>query len=118
PGAHWGTGNLAATVGAAGLAPLKEEFDCWRDIAGAYGLAAMLAPQVRQRFAGVERADSLIVDPHKWLFAPFDACALIYRDPNIGRRAHTQRAEYLDALTEAQEWSPSDFAIQLTRRPR
>src|SRR5699024_12528914 len=78
----------------------------------------MLAPQVRHRFAGVERAGSLIVDPHKWLFAPFDACALIYRDPNIRRRAHPQRAEYLDTLTDAQAWRPSDFAIQLTRRPR
>ena len=113
-----GTTNFGTIDDIAGIAALKEEFDFWLHIDGAYGLAAMLAPQVRHRFAGVERADSLIVDPHKWLFAPFDACALIYRDPNIGRRAHTQRAEYLDALTEAQEWSPSDFAIQLTRRPR
>src|SRR5699024_9366535 len=113
-----GTTNFGTIDDIAGIAALKEEVDFWLHIDGAYGLAAMLAPQVRHRFAGVERADSLIVDPHKWLFAPFDACALIYRDPNIGRRAHTQRAEYLDTLTEAQEWSPSDFAIQLTRRPR
>jgi glutamate/tyrosine decarboxylase-like PLP-dependent enzyme len=52
------------------------------------------------------------------LFAPFDACALIYRDPEAGRRAHTQHAEYLDTLTEASEWSPSDYAAHLTRRPR
>jgi len=60
----------------------------------------------------------VIVDPHKWLFAPFDACALIYRDPESGRRAHTQHAEYLDTLTDAAEWSPSDYAIHLTRRAR
>jgi glutamate/tyrosine decarboxylase-like PLP-dependent enzyme len=58
------------------------------------------------------------VDPHKWLFAPFDACALIYRDPETGRRAHTQHAEYLDTLTDTSEWSPSDYAAHLTRRAR
>ena len=47
---------------------------------------------------GIEHADSFIVDPHKWLFAPFDCCALVYRDPDVGRAAHTQHAEYLDVL--------------------
>ncbi|MDN6373562.1 MAG: pyridoxal-dependent decarboxylase, partial [Brevibacterium aurantiacum] len=113
-----GTTNFGTIDDIAGIAALKEEFDFWLHIDGAYGLAAMLSPVVRHKFAGVESADSVIVDPHKWLFAPFDACALIYRDPTLGRRAHTQRAEYLDTLTESQEWSPSDYAIQLTRRPR
>ena len=45
---------------------------------------ALCAPSVRGRFAGIEHADSLIVDPHKWLFAPFDSCALLYRDPARG----------------------------------
>ena len=49
-------------------------------------------------FAGIEQADSFIVDPHKWLFAPYDCCALIYRDPELGRAAHTQHADYLDPL--------------------
>ena len=61
---------------------------------------ALAAPCVRHLFAGVERADSFIVDPHKWLFAPFDACALIYRDPALGTAAHTQHAGYLDVVTE------------------
>jgi glutamate/tyrosine decarboxylase-like PLP-dependent enzyme len=85
---------------------------------GAYGGAALAAPSVRHLFTGVERADSFIVDPHKWLFAPFDSCALIYRDPAQGRAAHTQRAGYLDPVTVDGEWNPSDFAIQLTRRAR
>jgi L-2,4-diaminobutyrate decarboxylase len=58
------------------------------------------------------------VDPHKWLFAPFDACALLYRDPRLGRAAHTQHAGYLDPVTVDGEWNPSDFGIQLTRRAR
>ena len=62
-------------------------------------------------------ADSFIVDPHKWLFAPFDACALIYKDPEIARGAHTQHAGYLETLDSGQ-WNPSDYAIHLTRRVR
>jgi glutamate/tyrosine decarboxylase-like PLP-dependent enzyme len=65
----------------------------------------------------VELCDSFIVDPHKWLFAPFDACALIYRNPEVARKAHTQHAGYLETL-ESGEWNPSDYAIHLTRRVR
>lgn len=113
-----GSTNFGIVDDVASIAALKDEFDFWLHVDGAYGLAAMLSPLARDRFAGVERADSVIVDPHKWLFAPFDACALIYRDPETGRRAHTQHAEYLDTLTETSEWSPSDYAAHLTRRPR
>jgi len=113
-----GSTNFGIVDDIAGIAALKDRYDFWLHVDGAYGLAAMLSPTARHLFAGVERADSLVVDPHKWLFAPFDACALIYRDPQLGRRAHTQHAEYLDTLTETDEWSPSDYAIHLTRRPR
>lgn len=78
----------------------------------------MLVERMRPLFAGVELADSMIVDPHKWLFAPFDACALLYREPALARRAHTQHAEYLDHLTTTDDWNPSDYAIHLTRRAR
>ena len=113
-----GSTNFGIVDDIASIAALKDEYDFWLHVDGAYGLAGMLSPLARDRFAGVERADSLIVDPHKWLFAPFDACALLYRDPEMGRRAHTQHAEYLDTLTEATEWSPSDYAAHLTRRAR
>ena len=63
--------------------------------------------------------------PHKWLFAPFDSCALVYRDPEIARHAHTQHAEYLDVLHDdhdhasaAAGWNTSDYAHHLTRRAR
>jgi len=113
-----GSTNFGIVDDVASIAALKQEYDFWLHVDGAYGLAAMLSPLARDRFAGVEHADSVIVDPHKWLFAPFDACALIYRDPETGRRAHTQHAEYLDTLTETSEWSPSDYAAHLTRRAR
>ena len=85
----------------------------------AYGGAALLAPSVRDRFAGIEHADSLVIDPHKWLYAPFDCAALLYRDPALARAVHTQDASYLDVIhDEPDEWNPSDYAYQLTRRAR
>lgn len=90
----------------------------WFHVDGAYGLAAMLAPKTRALFDGTHLADSFIVDPHKWLFAPFDACALVYRDPPLAQAAHTQHGEYLDTLTDSGDWNPSDYALNLTRRVR
>jgi len=113
-----GSTNFGIVDDIASIAALKDDFDFWLHVDGAYGLAGMLSPLTRALFDGVGRADSLIVDPHKWLFAPYDACALIYRDPDIGKLAHTQHAEYLDALNDSNEWNPSDYAIQLTRRAR
>jgi glutamate/tyrosine decarboxylase-like PLP-dependent enzyme len=113
-----GTTNLGVVDDLAGIADVAGEHGWWFHVDGAYGAAGLAAPSVRALFDGVEQADSLIVDPHKWLFAPFDACALIYREPRLGRAAHTQHAGYLDPVTVEDEWNPSDFAIQLTRRAR
>ena len=113
-----GTTNFGIVDDIAGIADLLEGRDIWLHVDGAYGLAGMLVEEMRPAYRGVECADSLIVDPHKWLFAPFDACALIYRDPRIALRAHTQHAEYLDTLTDSGMVNPSDLAVQLTRRAR
>lgn len=113
-----GTTNFGIVDDIASIAEVTKARGVWLHIDGAYGLAAMLVEQMRPAFAGVEHADSVIVDPHKWLFAPFDACALIYRDPTQALLAHTQKAEYLDTLTETADWNPSDLGVQLTRRAR
>ncbi|MEZ0165906.1 aspartate aminotransferase family protein [Kineococcus sp. LSe6-4] len=113
-----GSTNFGIVDDLAGIAEVTTERGTWLHVDGAYGLAGRLSARRRDLFTGLEHADSVIVDPHKWLFAPFDACALVYRDPDRGRRAHTQHAEYLDTLTETKDWSPSDFAAHLTRRPR
>src|SRR5581483_1525688 len=75
-------------------------------------------PSVRARFAGIERVDSMVVDPHKWLFAPFDSCALLYREPELARAVHAQHASYLDAIRTGDEWNPADYAYHLSRRAR
>jgi len=69
-------------------------------------------------YNGIERSDSFIVDPHKWLFAPYDACALVYREPRLARAAHNQKAGYLDAIQTETDWNPSDYAVHLSRRAR
>jgi glutamate/tyrosine decarboxylase-like PLP-dependent enzyme len=113
-----GTTNVGVVDDIDGVADVAAEHGWWLHVDGAYGGAGLAAPSVRHLFRGVERADSFIVDPHKWLFAPFDSCALVYRDPVLGRAAHTQHAGYLDPVTVEGEWNPSDFSIQLTRRAR
>jgi glutamate/tyrosine decarboxylase-like PLP-dependent enzyme len=113
-----GTTNLGVVDDIAGIGQVAREHGWWLHVDGAYGGAGLAAPSVRHLFDGIEHADSFIVDPHKWLFAPFDACALLYRDPHLARAAHTQHAGYLDPVTVDGEWNPSDFAIQLTRRAR
>ncbi|MEY3716124.1 MAG: hypothetical protein RL155_999 [Actinomycetota bacterium] len=106
-----GTTNLGIIDDLQGIGKAANDRGIWYHVDGAYGLAALASPRSKPLFAGVELCDSFIVDPHKWLFAPFDACALIYRNPEI------QHAGYLETL-ESGEWNPSDYAIHLTRRVR
>ena len=112
-----GTTNLGIIDDLEGIGKAAHDRGIWYHVDGAYGLAALASPRSKPLFRGVELCDSFIVDPHKWLFAPFDACALIYRNPEVARNAHTQQAGYLEAL-ESGEWNPSDYAIHLTRRVR
>ena len=114
-----GTTNFGIIDDLTGIADVAASRGLWMHVDGAYGLAAMAAPTARPLFDGVERADSFIVDPHKWLFSPFDACALVYREPAKGRAAHAQQAGYLDVINAGEgEWNPSDYAYHLTRRAR
>ncbi|HNJ97788.1 MAG TPA: aminotransferase class V-fold PLP-dependent enzyme [Ilumatobacteraceae bacterium] len=117
-----GTTNAGVVDDLAAAADVAAELGVWFHVDGAYGGAGLAAPSVRARYDGIERADSFIVDPHKWLFAPYDCCALLYRDPAVAKAAHTQHAEYLDVLhggsDHSGEWNPSDYAHHLSRRAR
>jgi glutamate/tyrosine decarboxylase-like PLP-dependent enzyme len=112
-----GTTNLGIIDDLRGIGKAAHDREIWFHVDGAYGLAALCAPSVRHMFDGIEAADSFIVDPHKWLFAPYDACALVYRNPALAKQTHSQHASYLDTLKD-DNWSPSDYAIHLTRRTR
>jgi L-2,4-diaminobutyrate decarboxylase len=113
-----GTTNFGIIDDLASVAEVCREFGIWFHVDGAYGGAGLAAPSVRDLYTGIEHCDSFIVDPHKWLFAPFDCCALIYRDPALARAAHTQHAGYLEVLTDALDWNPTDYSVGLTRRAR
>jgi len=115
-----GTTNCGMVNDLAGVAEVCRERETWMHVDAAYGGAALCAPSARHLFQGIELADSFIVDPHKWLYAPYDCCALVYRDPPVATRTFTQEAEYLDDLWEWErdEWSPSHYAYQLSRRVR
>lgn len=114
-----GTTNAGIVDDFAGITAVARRRGIWVHADCAYGGAALLAPSARPRFAGIDLVDSIVVDPHKWLFAPFDCAALVYREPELARAAHTQHASYLDVIhTAAGEWNPSDYAYHLTRRAR
>lgn len=78
----------------------------------------MAADSVRHLFNGIEEADSITIDPHKWLFSPYDCGAIIYRNPELAKQAHGQEGSYLEIFKEANGFNPSDYQIQLTRRVR
>ena len=114
-----GTTNAGIVDDLEGLGALARERGWWFHVDGAYGGAAMFS-SAAEEFRGLRHADSFIVDPHKWLFAPLDCCALLWRDPATARDVLAQQAGYLDVLHQDDDvdWNPSDFAIMLSRRAR
>jgi aromatic-L-amino-acid/L-tryptophan decarboxylase len=116
-----GTTNAGIIDDLLGVGTIARERGMWFHVDGAYGGAGLFAPSVRDRYAGIELADSFVVDPHKWLFAPYDCAALLYREPRLAKAVHTQDASYLDAIHHddgSYEWNPTDYAYHLTRRAR
>jgi aromatic-L-amino-acid decarboxylase len=114
-----GTTNAGIIDDLAGVGEIAKQRDWWFHVDGAYGGSGIFARSLRNKYAGIEQADSFILDPHKWLFTPFDCCALIYRQPELARATHTQDASYLDVIHVSEgEWNPTDYAYHLTRRAR
>src|SRR6516164_1005927 len=114
-----GTTNAGIVDDLAGAAAVAREHQLWFHVDGAYGGAGLFAPSIRRKYDGIEHADSFIMDPHKWLFAPYDCAALLYRNPSVARSVHKQDASYLDVIhDEPADWNPTDYAYHLTRRAR
>lgn len=96
----------------------RENF--WFHVDAAYGGGALATHTHRHLFKGIEKADSVTIDPHKWLFSPYDCGAIIYRNPELAKATHSQEGSYLDIFSDegAQGFNPADYQIQLTRRVR
>jgi glutamate/tyrosine decarboxylase-like PLP-dependent enzyme len=114
-----GTTNTGAVDDLAGLATLCEQESLWLHVDAAYGAFAALAPRGRALLKGIERADSVVLDPHKWLFVPFECGCLLARRPALLKEAFHILPEYLtDVAPGEAEVNFADYGEQLTRYAR
>ena len=100
------------------IADICERHGLWLHADAAYGGVLTLLPEKRALFAALERADSLVVNPHKWLFTPMDCSVLWTRHPDVLRRAFSLTPEYLHTREQDVALSYSDYSFQLGRRFR
>ncbi|HEV7680681.1 MAG TPA: pyridoxal-dependent decarboxylase [Pyrinomonadaceae bacterium] len=100
------------------IIPIGEEHCLWLHVDAAYAGSAAVVPELRHILKGCERADSLVVNPHKWLFTPFDLSVLYCRHLDLLRRAFSLVPEYLRTPEQEQVRSGSDYGVQLGRRFR
>ncbi|HSN97139.1 MAG TPA: pyridoxal-dependent decarboxylase [Candidatus Nanopelagicales bacterium] len=125
--AGWLPFCVAATIGTtsstsidptAEIAAICRREALWLHVDAAYAGAAAVAPEMRPLFAGWELADSIVVNPHKWLFTPFDASLLLFRSPEVFRGAFSLVPEYLRVRREGEAHDFHEYGIQLGRRFR
>src|SRR5256714_15007477 len=100
------------------IVPICEEHAMWLHVDAAYAGSAAIVPEFRSILAGCERADSLVTNPHKWLFTPFDLSVLYCRHMDLLKRAFSLVPEYLRTPEQEKVRSGSDYGIQLGRRFR
>jgi glutamate/tyrosine decarboxylase-like PLP-dependent enzyme len=115
-----GTAATGAIDALDAIARIADEFKLWFHIDGAYGAPAAMTDKRRASFAGLERADSISLDPHKWLYTPLDCGCLLYRDATLARQAFVTEAEYVKVHEQAEIESFAfwDYGIELSRRFR
>jgi len=100
------------------IVSICEEHKMWLHVDAAYAGSAAIVPEFRSILAGCERADSLVTNPHKWLFTPFDLSVLYCRHMDLLKRAFSLVPEYLRTPEQEKVRSGSDYGIQLGRRFR
>jgi glutamate/tyrosine decarboxylase-like PLP-dependent enzyme len=117
----------AGTVATGAVDPLNDiadvarEFDLWFHVDGAYGAPAVLERDKKHLFRGMERADSLSLDPHKWLYVPVDAGCLLFRHDEVFRGTFSsQDAEYIKrhGYSDDEAFAFWDYGVELSRRFR
>lgn len=107
----------AGTTGTGAIDPLDAiadvcaEYDLWFHVDGAYGGAAALTDSLRHLFTGIERADSVGVDPHKWLYTPLAGACILVRDPETLKAAFAVHATYIVDNDEHTGWGTDVYTI-------
>ena len=115
--ANAGTTNTGSIDDLTSIADIAKENNIWMHVDGAYGAAAILTDQGKTLLSGMERADSITLDPHKWWFQPYEAGCLLVRNARDMLRTFAVSAAYLDdtMVAEGGEVNYYDHGIQLTR---
>ena len=114
-----GATNSGSVDPLASIADICAEHGMWMHVDAAYGGFAALTERGRSALAGIERADSVTLDPHKWLYQPFECGAVLVRDGVRLRRAFEMTPDYLkDAMVAAGEVNFADLGLQLSRMAR
>src|SRR6266487_642225 len=118
--ANAGTVNTGAVDPLSEIRDVADRFQLWMHVDGSYGAFAVLAESARKLFGGIERADSIALDPHKWLYLPVDVGCVIYREPEIARSAYAHEAEYTRIIGEEADEAFAfwDYGPELSRRFR
>ena len=116
-----GTVNTGVVDPLGEIASVAREFDLWFHVDGAYGAPGVLDQRKQYLFAGLERADSVSLDPHKWLYVPVDAGCLLFRDPAAAMAAfNTEDADYIKThgYSDEEAFAFWDYGVELSRRFR
>ena len=112
--------NTGAIDPIVAIADVCAQHRVWLHVDGSYGALAAKSPLIGAAMRGLDRADSLSLDPHKWLYAPLDAGCLLVRDTNSLRRAFSEGADYIDVVADRDmsEFAYWDHGPELSRRFR
>ena len=113
-----GTTSIASIDPVPEIAGIAERYGLWLHVDAAYGGSPALLPEMRYVLAGCEHADSIVVNPHKWLLTPMDLSVFYTRRPEILRRAFALSAVYLDSADGPRALNYSEYGVQLGRRFR
>lgn len=113
-----GTTSTSSIDPVGAIADICEKFGIWLHVDAAYAGPTSIIPEFRELFKGWERADSIVVNPHKWLFTPFDLSVLYCKDLGLLKRAFSLVAEYLKTSDQQTVKNGMDYGIQLGRRFR
>lgn len=110
-----GTTNTGSVDDLKGIAAIAKKYDLWYHVDAAYGGAAARVSSVEQQFEGMELADSVVIDPHKWMYIPFEAGCFLVKDPEKLRRTFSTIPDYLRSDQDYGRTDLMEYQLPLTK---